>query len=87
MSARTSWTSRALPEVASTLRRGGLVFDVADLVKDAVILPQAFISAMRGDEEQEFRQACIESLTRSESLDFMIDTLKEIAIDLGSVEP
>lgn len=67
-------------------RRGGLVFDVADLVKDAVILPQAFLSAMRGDEEQEFRQACIESLTRSESLDFMIDTLKDIAADLGGVE-
>ncbi|EPC00316.1 CRISPR-associated protein Cas1 [Litchfieldella anticariensis FP35 = DSM 16096] len=66
-------------------RRGGLVFDVADLVKDAVILPQAFISAMNGDEEQEFRQACIESLTRTESLDFMIDTIKDIAADLGGV--
>ena len=65
-------------------RRGGLVFDVADLVKDAVILPQAFLSAMRGDEEQAFRQACIEQLTRAEALDFMIDTLKEVAIDLGS---
>jgi CRISPR-associated protein Cas1 len=64
-------------------RRGGLVFDVADLVKDAVILPQAFISAMRGDSEQEFRQACIESFTRSESLDFMIDTLKAIALKVG----
>lgn len=64
-------------------RRGGLVFDVADLVKDAVILPQAFISAMHGDEEQEFRQACIERLTRTESLDFMIDTLKAVADDLG----
>jgi CRISPR-associated protein Cas1 len=64
-------------------RRGGLVFDVADLVKDAVILPQAFMSAMRGDSEQEFRQACIESLTRSESLDFMIDTLKAVALKLG----
>ncbi|SOC15732.1 CRISPR-associated Cas1 family protein [Alloalcanivorax xenomutans] len=64
-------------------RRGGLVFDVADLVKDAVILPQAFLSAMRGDEEQEFRQACIERLTRTESLDFMIDTLKSVAQDLG----
>jgi len=64
-------------------RRGGLVFDVADLVKDAVILPQAFISAMRGDSEQEFRQACIESLTRSESLDFMIDTLKAVALTVG----
>ena len=61
-------------------RRGGLVFDVADLVKDATILPQAFISAMKGDTEQEFRQACIESLTRGEALDFMIDTLKEVAV-------
>lgn len=60
-------------------RRGGLVFDAADLVKDAAILPQAFISAMRGDSEQQFRRHCIEVLTRSASLDFMIDTLKHIA--------
>ncbi|UGA39192.1 type I-F CRISPR-associated endonuclease Cas1f [Chromobacterium haemolyticum] len=60
-------------------RRGGLVFDAADLVKDALILPQAFISAMRGDDEQTFRQACIEALTRGEALDFIIDTLKDIA--------
>ena len=65
-------------------RRGGLVFDVADLVKDASILPQAFISAMRGDDEQEFRQACIENLTRSESLDFMIDSIKAVADALGA---
>ena len=65
-------------------RRGGLVFDVADLVKDAVILPQAaFISTMRGDTKQEFQQACIESLTSSESPDFMIDTLKAIALKIG----
>lgn len=65
-------------------RRGGLVFDVADLVKDAVILPQAFISAMAGHEEQEFRQACIERLTRTRSLDFMIDTIKAIATKFGA---
>ena len=62
-------------------RRGGLVFDAADLIKDAVILPQAFMSAMRGDDEQQFRRQCIEALTRSESLDFIIDSLKEISID------
>ena len=61
-------------------RRGGLVFDVADLIKDAIILPQAFISAMRGDDESAFRRACIEQLTRSEALDFMIDTLKSVAL-------
>lgn len=64
-------------------RRGGLVFDVADLVKDAVILPQAFVSAMQGDDEQAFRRACIEVLTRTEALDFMIDTLKDVAVRLG----
>jgi len=68
-------------------RRGGLVFDTADLVKDATILPQAFISAMRGDEEQTFRQACIENLTRTEALDFMIDTLQDIALSLGAPSP
>lgn len=65
-------------------RRGGLVFDAADLVKDAAILPQAFLSAMRGDEEQQFRQNCIEALTRSESLDFMIDTLKHVAMEMAA---
>ncbi len=65
-------------------RRGGLVFDAADLVKDASILPQAFLSAMRGDEEQAFRRNCIEALTRSEALDFMIDTLKGIALETGA---
>jgi len=64
-------------------RRGGLVFDVADLVKDATILPLAFISAVRGDEEQEFRQACIDNLTRSEALDFMIASLQDVARQLG----
>ena len=66
-------------------RRGGLVFDVADLVKDASILPQAFLSAMRGDDEQEFRSGCIEALTRSESLDYMIETLKGISMTMSNV--
>ncbi len=67
-------------------RRGGLVFDAADLIKDALVLPQAFISAVRGDEEQEFRQACIQNFLDNEALDFMIDTLKDIALKIGSLE-
>lgn len=68
-------------------RRGGLVFDVADLVKDAHILPQAFVSAMRGDDEAAFRRACIEQLTQTEALDFMIDQLKDIAVTVGRLAP
>jgi len=67
-------------------RRGGLVFDVADLIKDALVLPQAFISAMRGDDEQIFRQACIERFTQTEALDFVIDTIKAVAIKQGTAE-
>jgi CRISP-associated protein Cas1 len=64
-------------------RRGGLVFDVADLVKDAIILPQAFVSAMEGQTQREFREQCIEKLLSLEALDYMIDTLKDIAQTLG----
>lgn len=87
LGATATWVL-GLPHGLSVLhgktRRGGLVFDVADLVKDAVILPQAFVSAMRGDEDQEFRQACIEALTQTEALDFMIDTVQSVAARLGS---
>lgn len=61
-------------------RRGGLVFDVADLIKDGIVLPQAFLSAMRGDDEQTFRQACIDVFARYEALDFMIETVKDVAL-------
>jgi len=76
----------ALAVLHGKTRRGGLVFDVADLVKDATILPQAFVSAVKGHSEQEFRQACIEALTRSEALDFMIDTVKAVATSIGRPE-
>lgn len=66
-------------------RRGGLVFDAADLIKDAIIVPQAFLSSMRGDDEQTFRRKCVEALTRSESLDFIIDQLKAIAIETAGL--
>lgn len=66
-------------------RRGGLVFDVADLIKDALILPQAFISAMAGEEEQEFRQRIISNFSQHAALDLMIETLQSVAGQLSEV--
>lgn len=57
-------------------RRGALVFDVADLVKDALVLPWAFISAAEGLSAQEFRQLCIQKFTEYKALDFMFDQVK-----------
>ncbi len=66
-------------------RRGGLVFDVADIIKDAVVLPQAFIAAMAGEDEQEFRQRCISHFQQADALDVMIDSLQDIAQQLSQV--
>jgi len=60
-------------------RRGALVFDVADLIKDTLILPWAFICAKEGATEQEFRQQCLQNFTKHKALDFMFDTVKKMS--------
>lgn len=60
-------------------RRGALVFDVADLIKDTLILPWAFICAKEGATEQEFRQQCLQNFTKQKSLDFMFNEVKAVA--------
>ena len=57
-------------------RRGALVFDVADLIKDAIVLPWSFICAMRGQRDREFRQICLQKFTEHKALDFMFDEVK-----------
>lgn len=61
-------------------RRGALVFDVADLVKDALILPWAFICAKEGSTEQEFRQQVIQVFANHNALDFMFNQVKKLAL-------
>ena len=61
-------------------RRGALVFDVADLVKDTLILPWAFICAKENATEQEFRQQCLQAFTDHKALDFMFNQVKDIAL-------
>jgi CRISP-associated protein Cas1 len=61
-------------------RRGALVFDIADLVKDAIILPWAFICAKENATEQEFRQQCLQAFTDHKALGFMFDQVKNVAL-------
>jgi CRISPR-associated protein Cas1 len=61
-------------------RRGALVFDVADLIKDAIVLPLAFICAKEKASEQEFRQQCLQKFTEHKALDFMFEQVKLIAL-------
>lgn len=61
-------------------RRGALVFDVADLIKDTLVLPWAFICAKENATEQEFRQQCLRAFTDHKALDFMFEQVKTIAL-------
>jgi len=61
-------------------RRGALVFDVADLIKDTLVLPWAFICAKENATEQEFRQQILQAFTDHKALDFMFDKVKEISL-------
>ena len=61
-------------------RRGALVFDVADLIKDALVLPWAFICAKEQATEQEFRQQCLQAFTDHKALDFMFEQVKHVAL-------
>ena len=61
-------------------RRGALVFDVADLIKDAIVLPWAFICAKEKMTEQEFRQQIMLAFTQNKVLDTMFDTVKLAAL-------
>jgi CRISPR-associated protein Cas1 len=61
-------------------RRGALVFDVADLIKDSIVLPWAFICAKENATDQEFRQQVLQAFIQHKALDFMFDTVKKIAL-------
>lgn len=68
--------SFAFPLFHGKTRRGALVFDVADLIKDAIVMPLAFEMGMKNFKDQDYRIALIEKLQDLEVIDFMIDTIK-----------
>ena len=61
-------------------RRGALVFDVADLIKDTIVLPWAFICAKEKMSEQEFRQQILQKFTEHKALDYMFEQVKQTAL-------
>ncbi|WP_028115393.1 type I-F CRISPR-associated endonuclease Cas1f [Ferrimonas senticii] len=61
-------------------RRGALVFDVADLIKDAIVLPWAFVCAKENATEQEFRQQVLQAFIEHKASGFMFDTVKQVAL-------
>jgi CRISPR-associated protein Cas1 len=83
LAATTLWVlgiSHSFAVMHGKTRRGALVFDVADLIKDAIILPWSFICAREKATEQEFRQQILQKFTEHKVLDFMFDQVKKQAM-------
>lgn len=74
--------SFSLPLLHGKTRRGALVFDVADLVKDAVVMPLAFLMGTKKERQKDFRVALIDLCQTKEVLDLLFSFVSGLA-DLG----
>lgn len=67
------------PLVHGKTRRGALVFDVADIIKDAYIMPNAFLAAANGDTESQCRRRMLATLHDRNALSTLFkEVLKQI---------
>ncbi|MCP1674636.1 CRISPR-associated protein Cas1 [Natronocella acetinitrilica] len=67
----------ALAVVHGKTRRGGLVFDLADVIKDGVIMPIAFASAAEGDNRSAFRRRCVDQIDATRALPRLFKAMKD----------
>lgn len=75
--------SHSYPVMHGKTRRGALVFDLADVIKDAYIMPNAFISAAKGESESQCRRRMLSELHDAQALRTLFRTVKQV---LGSDE-
>lgn len=66
----------AFPVLHGETRRGGLVFDVADMIKDGILLPLAFKSARDGLDKSQHKKECAKHLQLEKCLAIMFDEIK-----------
>lgn len=70
--------SYSLPLLHGKTRRGALVFDIADLMKDALVMPLAFQMGASKEKPQDFRVALIDHCQRKEILDRLFTFVFEL---------
>lgn len=71
--------SYAFPVLHGKTRRGALVFDVADLIKDAIVMPLAFEAGKQGMKNSDFREILINRCWDYQILDILIETIKKLS--------
>lgn len=80
----TLWTlgiPYAFPVLHGETRRGALVFDLADIIKDAFLLPIAFLSSYNNIEKQNHKKECVKILNLQQTMTILFDEVKK-AVEL-----
>lgn len=65
------------PLLHGKTRRGALAFDIADIIKDAIIVPTAF--AWRNCSHDEYRRKLKQELTKHHVLSYLINAIKDLS--------
>lgn len=68
----------SLSVVHGKTRKGGLVFDLADVVKDAIVMPTCFEAAVKEYSQSDFRTILMNRFNTKQILDSMIEFMKGI---------
>ena len=77
---RVSQIMRRVSILHGKTRRGALVFDLADVVKDGYVMPLAFECAKEGETQKDFRQRLIKHCQEEDVLDFLFDFMKNLCV-------
>ena len=70
----------AFPVLHGDTRRGALVFDLADIVKDAFLLPLAFLSVKNNITKENHKKECIKTLNLEKTMSILFNEIK-LALD------
>jgi CRISPR-associated protein Cas1 len=70
--------SFALPLLHGKTRRGALVFDIADLIKDAFVMPLAFEFGSTQAKQRDFRSALIDRMQQERILDMLFGFIQAV---------
>ena len=69
----------ALPVLHGKTRRGALVFDVADLIKDGLVMPLAFKHGKQGSQNSAFRTELIQTAQDLGILDLLMGFISKVS--------
>jgi CRISPR-associated protein Cas1 len=70
--------SFSMPLLHGKTRRGALVFDVADLIKDAYVMPAAFLAGATKEVQRDFRANLIDTCQKEEILDRLFSFIAKL---------